>query len=197
MSLNKFKGKSNKIRKVSLLTSHVIDRIDNCQNIKRLLKYNTINPLSSKGKEYDGDIVEQPDIDYSLYFDEDYIVNGTFDIDMKDLLENNIYVHCYNGRFGNTVGKLKIAINILVPKQYEFLASKGDTRSNSIGQEIADLFDDTYLDNENCDIIDELGNLKFELISYDSGRLSKTNSIILTTLVFDVDITTMRLEGGY
>lgn len=202
MSLNNFKGVSNKVRKISLLTSHVIDKIDENQKIKRLLVYNTINPLSLKGKEFDGDIVDQPDITKSLYYEESkdnpsYIISGTFDIDTKDDFENSLYIHCYNGTFNDITGRLKIAINILIPKQFEFLASKGDTRTGLIAQEIANLFDNIYLDNDNCEVINELGNLKFELVGYESGRLSKTNTMILTTLVFNVDITTMRLEGGY
>lgn len=202
MSLNNYKNLSNKIRKVSLLTSHIIDKIDGNQNIKRLLFYNTINPLAIKGVEYDKDIINQPDITRSLYYDEtkenkSYIVNGTFDIDMKDELENCLYIHCYSGRFRDNMGVLKIAVNILVPKQYEFLASKGDTRSNLIAQEVANLFDNINLNNNNCEIVDELGNLEFELVDYDSGRLSKTNTMILTTLIFDVNIATIRIDGGY
>ena len=58
--------KTQFIYKSGLLSYYVAERLNNNQKIKRLLKYQTINPLSDKGLTKDNRIVEQPDIEENL-----------------------------------------------------------------------------------------------------------------------------------
>ena len=74
---NKFKNtKSQFIYKSGLLSGYIANRLDNNQNVKRYLYYNTINPLGDKGLGLDNNIISQPDITKSLL--ETQIFDGMF-----------------------------------------------------------------------------------------------------------------------
>ena len=52
---NKYIGTfSNKLNKSSLIVAMICETINNNQDIKRLLYYQSLNPLSPLGKYYDG-----------------------------------------------------------------------------------------------------------------------------------------------
>lgn len=185
------------IKKCGLLSGYIADRIDNNQNIKRYLKYQTKNPLGQMGISLDNKKVPQPDITESL-IDSDYIMNGMFDEDMSSIVKNQLYIHVYNGNKIDMVsGQVNIAINILIDKKFEYLSNSFELRSYAIADEIENMFSDTYIDKDNSDndIIKDLGNLKFSLNrnSFTYSRLSKSNNIVLFTLTLTTNINPIRI----
>lgn len=201
MGLNdKHIGKKTQfIRKAGMLSGYIADMLDNDQRIKRYLCYNNLSPLAKRSKTYDGKVVDQPDITYSL-IDSDNIENGMFDEEMTQLVKNQLYVHVYRGDRNDDVNAtVYIVINILVDKKFEHLTNKFDLRSYKIGDIIEELFNDVYIDKLNTDegIVKELGNLHFKLVpsnSFNYGRLSKTNSIVLHTIVLTTTLNTLRVD---
>lgn len=195
MNINeKYKNtKSQFIYKSGLLSAYVANRIDKNQNIKRYLYYHTINPLGSKGLELDNNVIEQPNIEKSLL--DKNIFDGMFNEYMEELHQNQIYIHTYKGRTNDDWGEIYIAINILVPLTFEKLANFGEKRSFAIASEIEDLFQNIVIADDNADenLINKLGNLKFKLIQFDNGRLSKTNNIVVNTIVLKTGVSTNRL----
>lgn len=185
------------IKKCGLLSGYIADRIDNNQNIKRLLKYQTKNPLGQVGISLGNKKVPQPDITESL-IDSDYIMNGMFDEDMSSIVKNQVFIHVYNGNKTDMVnGQVNIAINILIDKKFEYLSNSFELRSYAIADEIENMFSDTYIDKDNSDndIIKDLGNLKFSLNrnSFTYSRLSKSNNIVLFTLILTTNINPIRI----
>ena len=185
------------IKKCGLLSGYIADRIDNNQNIKRLLKYQTKNPLGQVGISLDNKKVPQPNITESL-IDSDYIMNGMFDEDMSSIVKNQLFIHVYNGNKTDMVnGQVNIAINILIDKKFEYLSNSFELRSYAIADEIENMFSDTYIDKDNSDndIIKDLGNLKFSLNrnSFTYSRLSKSNNIVLFTLILTTNINPIRI----
>ena len=192
---NKFKNtKSQFIYKSGLLSGYIANRLDNNQNVKRYLYYNTINPLGDKGLGLDNNIISQPNITKSLL--ETQIFDGMFNEYMEELHQSQIYIHTYKGRTSEDWGEIYIAVNILVPKLYEKLSNFGEKRSFAIASEIEDMFQDICVARDNTEefLIDKLGNVKFKIVQFDNGRLSKTNNIITNTVVIKVGVSTTRLD---
>ena len=192
---NKFRNtKSQFIYKSGLLSGYIANRLDNNQNVKRYLYYNTINPLGDKGLGLDNNIISQPDITKSLL--ETQIFDGMFNEYMEELHQSQIYIHTYKGQNIDDWGNVYIAVNILIPKLYEKLSNFGEKRSFAIASEIEDMFQDICVARDNTEefLIDKLGNVKFKIVQFDNGRLSKTNNIITNTVVIKVGVSTTRLD---
>ena len=192
---NKFKNtKSQFIYKSGLLSGYVAHRLDNNQNIKRYLYYQTLNPLGDEGLKLNSEIIQQPNITESLL--DKNIFDSMFNESMEELHESQIYIHTYKGRSDGEWGEIYIAINILIPLTYEKLANFGDKRSFAIATEIADMFQDICVAKDNADkyLIEKLGNLKFKIIQFDNGRLSKPNNVLVNTLIFQTGVSPPRFE---
>ena len=192
---NKFRNtKSQFIYKSGLLSGYIANRLDDNQNIKRYLHYNTINPLGDKGLGLDNNIISQPDVTKSLL--ETQIFDGMFNEYMEELHQPQIYIHTYNGMAFEDWGEIYIAVNILIPRLYEKLSNFGEKRSFAIASEIEDMFQNICVARDNAEefLIDKLGNVKFKIVQFDNGRLSKTNNIITNTVVIKVGVSTTRLD---
>lgn len=202
---NKIIGtKSQKIRKISVLLKHIIDTVDNSQEVKRLMNYLTLTPLSSTGKGYDGKIIKQPDLTHSLL--KDYSVNGVvvyekvlfdsmFNSDIETLTKNQIFVHSPISRINdkNNTQRIEIYIDILIAQNYEYLQNYGEKRTYEIAGVIADLLDGIYI--ENSEIVDIVGNVKTVIDgSITTQRLSKTNNTILVRVPIVVDCMAIRIR---
>ena len=125
-------------------------------------------------------------------------MNGMFDEDMSSIVKNQVFIHVYNGNKTDMVnGQVNIAINILIDKRFEYLSNSFELRSYAIADEIENMFSDTYIDKDNSDndIIKDLGNLKFSLNrnSFTYSRLSKSNNIVLFTLILTTNINPIRI----
>ena len=66
MVRDKYLGtKSNKFRRVPYIVEYLMKVID-CQEIRRLCRYYTLDPLADEAFDYDGNLIEQPDLIDSL-----------------------------------------------------------------------------------------------------------------------------------
>lgn len=182
------------IYKAGLLSNYVAYRIDNNQNIKRFLTYYTINPLGEKGLTKDNKVIDQPNVEKSLI--DSQIYDGMFNEYMEELHQAQIYIYTSNGRVDNDWGYVYLSVSILVPMTFERLANFGEKRSFAIGNEIEGMFQDICIAKDNAEdfMINKLGNLKFQVVQFTNTRLSKTNNIVVNTIVLKVGISARRLE---
>ena len=68
MVKDKYLGtKSNKFRRVPYIVEYLMKVID-CQEIRRLCRYYTLDPLAEEAFDYNGNLVDQPDLNDSLEF---------------------------------------------------------------------------------------------------------------------------------
>ena len=186
--------KTQFIYKSGLLSNYVAYRLDNNQNIKRYLRYPTLNPLGDEGLKLNSEIIQQPNITESLL--NKNIFDSMFNESMEELHESQIYIHTYKGRSDGEWGEIYIAINVLVPLTYEKLANFGEKRSFAIATEIEDMFQDICVAKDNAEkyLIEKLGNLKFKIRKFDNGRLSKTDNVVVNTVILKNGVSTTRLE---
>ena len=171
MSINNknLNTESNKIRKASMLIMYVHDKIISNQNIRRMMYYNTKNPLSKIGLTYNGKEIAQPDVEEDQV--KDIITDLPFSPGIGDSLQNNIYINLPKGVFSDK-NELYIDINVLVP--IEFTKISNGKREYEISQEIANELDEIYVEGE---YQKELGGgLKLKYINSYTERLSKVNS---------------------
>lgn len=189
---------SNKIRKKSGIEAYITQKIDGIQEVKRLSRYLTKTPLSSKGKNLLNEVVEQPDLIQTLTKDNSEGIKCLYTMSFKDGLINDkvqplIFVHSYTGKFGySAVGDIQVMVDILVPSDYDELKYIEEKRMTEIACYIADELDDTFIDDEYW--VEKLGNLKIHLDSYDEYRLAKTNNISVFSMKFIVQVPTMRVN---
>lgn len=185
--------KSNKIRKISKINSYIVNKIDENQSIRRYLRYLTKKPLSKTSVDLAGNKVNQPDLLNSLRVESNegdaILTKGSFNEETISKEFLGIFVHTYSGRFKDISGTIKVAVNILIPQLREELAYDELERSTEIATIISDIFDDMVIIND--EYID-VGEVKLDLVDCNIGRLSKTNNIVITTLVFDANIVAMR-----
>lgn len=181
--------KGNKVKKISALNSYIVNKIDENQSIRRYVRYLTTTPLSSTGKDLNGNIIKQPDILNSLKADSSEglqsLWRGEFDEDTISQEQCFIFVHTFRADFKGIDSKFLVAINILIPQKRDYLKYDEESRSCGIGDIIENMFDDIYIEND--EYVKYLGNVKLKLVSIPIERLSKTNSLTRTTLTFSVD----------
>ena len=53
---------SEKLKKCSMLIDYVYTKLLENQEVKRLVYYNTQNPLDKKGIDFNNEIIDQPDL---------------------------------------------------------------------------------------------------------------------------------------
>ena len=64
--IDKDAEKSTKLSRASILTKYLCVHIDENQDIRRLCRYLTLEPLAEYAIDYDGNIMLQPDLQDSL-----------------------------------------------------------------------------------------------------------------------------------
>lgn len=188
---------NSSIRKVPILTAMIMDLINNNQKIKRYLEYNTPTPLAKRYLDSSNVVINQPDVERDLTARDggQRIYRGRFDPDTVVEKNSKVFVHIKNGKYRNFTGELDIYINILVPFDFQELASSGETRSANIANEIANMLDDMTLDDSfNQDYVEELGNLTFKLTEFVDDRLSNKSDMELFMLRYSVNITAIRVK---
>ena len=191
---------SNKIRKIGLMVAYITQKIDNNQEIKRFMRYMTVNPLSSRGKDQNGNVVNQVDLNKSLAINSDEGIKCLYTMgfkeDMIDEARPLIFIHSYNGKFGDTIGNINIAVDIIVPSHYNELKYMEEKRSTEIACKIADELDGITIDEDEW--VDKLGNLNIKLATYSEHRLSKSGNAILFSMDFKITTPVTRLDkNGY
>ena len=172
---------SSKLKKVSMLLQYTHQKIIENQEIKRLVYYNTKNPLSKKGLTYSNQKVDQPDLIEEDV--KDLITLLPFNPDMDITLSNGIFLNAPKAIFGSS-NIMYIDVNIISASEY-FEISNG-LRLYEIANRISNIFDELYITDESY--IEELGNLKFSLEDAESGRLSKDGNMLYTSLRFSINL---------
>lgn len=175
---------SIKIHRCSALIKYIYEKIINNSDIQRMVYYNTLMPLKNKSKDYNGYIVNQPDIGV------DDVKNLIFDIpfnpEMSMETSNSIYINLTKGSFNNKTNSLYFDINVLVPNTY--LRLNEGYRHTEISQMITNILDGMHVsENQEPEYYDILGGVKFDLYDYNIYRLSKTNEFLWACLSFEVE----------
>lgn len=187
----------NSMRTIGLVTSCIVDLINDNQKIRRLCRYKTKTPLLPVGFIL-GKPVQQPDITTSLdekskdssgNVIEPVLFDGMFDPEMQTNLDVGIYVYDYNTTFDNTFGKCSISVDIVIPFEYQKLQTKGDKRSDLIASEIINILcNSPVTKDKNVEWFNELGNIEFVNKKVGNGRLSQKNNSYRRTLIFETTI---------
>lgn len=172
---------SSKLKKVSMILQYTHEKIIENQEIKRLVYYNTKNPLSKKGLKYDNTKVDQPDLIEEDV--KDLITLLPFNPDMEIKLSNGIFLNMAKAIFGSS-NIVYLDVNVISASEY-FEISNG-LRLYEIANRISNIFDELYITDESY--IEELGNLKFILEDIESGRLSKDGNMLYASLRFSIQL---------
>ena len=187
---------SQKFRRITAIRKYMLDAIDNDQAIRRLMRYFTTTPLSKKGVTYDGNMINQPDLKTSLKVDTDEgemcLYTGMFDPDMETVYKNYIFIQHYDTyTYDDVMQTTNFNIYILVDDKYNPLKNYGEERIYEIADRIAQLLDGHTIEND--EIIDEIGNVKFNIKGRISEvRLSKTKTMNLLAIPFEIKNSVMR-----
>lgn len=166
---------SIKLSRASILGKYLCVNIDQNQDIKRLCRYLTLEPLEQYSMDYDDKIVMQPDLQDSLLektkndkvskgCEERILYRTMFGNTVVDSMHPAIYVYCDEINFFNqkngtqAVGTMTFYIDIIYDISTEELLN-WQQRSWSIGQIIMDMFDSVPItDKEYTDLV---GNITF------------------------------------
>lgn len=190
---------SNKIRKIGGIEAYMTQKIDSNKEIRRFMRYMTVNPLSSRGVDQNGKVINQNELKYSLTVNSDEGDKCLYTMGFKEDMINEmipmIFVHSYSGKFGDVVGGINVAVDIVVPTHYNELKYIEEKRAVEIACKIADELDDITIKEDSW--VEKLGNLNIKLTNYNEHRLSKTTNAILFSLDFKITVPTMRLSNGY
>ena len=167
---------SLKISRTSTIIKYICKNIDNNQEVKRLCRYITTDPIADFALDYDNKVVQQPDLKDSLLstVKRDKVSNGCNDRVMyttiftdkvMETLHPLIYVYCdqvsfFNERGGTkTIGTMLFYVDIIYDINTEELADF-QHRSWLIGQQIMQMFDGvTIIEPE---YVDKVGNISFK-----------------------------------
>ena len=167
---------SLKISRTSTIIKYICKNIDNNQEVKRLCRYITTDPIADFALDYDNKVVQQPDLKDSLLstVKRDKVSNGCNDRVMyttiftdkvMETLHPLIYVYCdqvsfFNERGGTkTIGTMLFYVDIIYDINTEELVDF-QHRSWIIGQQIMQMFDGvTIIEPE---YVDKVGNISFK-----------------------------------
>lgn len=173
--IDKDAEKSTKLSRASILTKYLCVNIDESQDIRRLCRYLTLEPLAEYAIDYDGNIIMQPDLQDSLLdktkvdvvskgCEERILFRTMFANKVIESLHPLIYVYCdeinfHNQRNGSqAVGTMLFYIDIVYDIATEELYD-WEQRSWSIGQIIMDMFDSVPITDEEYTKL--VGNITF------------------------------------
>lgn len=206
--------KSNKFRRIPYIIEYLMKVID-CQEIRRLCRYYTLDPLADEALDYNGVLVKQPDLVDSLEnkvirdkvskgAEEQILISETFSNTIVNYNRMQICVYPYEitfseraSRYGtSTFGYMTFHIDIIYPAQLNKL---GDhmLRAWSIACIIMDAIDDkTVLDEE---IHKETGDIKFEFKENmaTNYKLASNSDLVILTIPIAVTINGLRSQGAY
>lgn len=179
---------SLKFKKISMLLIYVHRKIIENQNVRRLVYYNSRNPLSSKGLTYAGNKVHQPDLTEKDV--KDLIMMLPFNPDMKIATCNSIFINIPQCTFGGDTNRIYVDVDIVSPIEY-FEITTG-IRPYEIANEIANIFDSLCVEDESY----ELGNSRFTLQDTIVRRLSNSSNMVYVSMRFKTDILPFNKTRG-
>lgn len=211
------------IRKGSLISNYVIDKIDNDEQygqlIRRLCRYLTEDPLSTKSVDLSGKDVYQVDLRDSLqiqsaegtnnadnndgmdmqYISNPCLFNGSFNQEIKRMEQCYIFVHNYQNKIRtNDMGDIYVRIDIIIPDKYDKIYDPNSELYIKRGDAICFLIDDMLNERpiEDDRYLDYIGDTKFEFITNGKERLTKTSDGIVYSLVYKVPVSRKRVING-
>ena len=210
MVKDKYLGtKSNKFRRVPYIVEYLMKVID-CQEIRRLGRYYTLAPLAEEAFDYNGNLVDQPDLNDSLEFkvvrdkvsagaEDPILIAETFSNAIINYNKMQICVYPYEitfseraSRYGtSTFGYMTFHIDIIYPMQLNKLADHMQ-RAWSIACIIMDAIDDkTVLDEE---IHKHTGDIKFEFKENmaTNYKLAPNSDMVILTVPIAVTVNGLR-----
>ena len=210
MIKDKYLGtKSNKFRRVPYIVEYLIKVID-CQEIRRLCRYYTLDPLAEEALDYNGQLVKQPDLIDSLEYkvirdkvsvgaEDAILIPETFSNSIINYNKMQICVYPYEitfseraSRYGtSTFGYMTFHIDIIYPMTLNKL---GDymQRAWSIACIIMDAIDDkTVLDEE---LHKYTGDVKFEFKENmaTNYKLAPNSDMVILTIPIAVTVNGLR-----
>ena len=210
MVQDKYVGtKSNKFRRVPYIVEYLMKVID-CQEIRRLCRYYTLDPLADEAFDYDGNLIEQPDLIDSLEnkvvrdkvskgAEDAILIPETFSNAIINYNKMQICVYPYEitfseraSRYGtSTFGYMTFHIDIIYPMQLNKLADHMQ-RAWSIACIIMDAIDDkTVLDEE---LHKHTGDIKFEFKENmaTNYKLAPNSDMVILTVPIAVTVNGLR-----
>ena len=210
MVKDKYLGtKSNKFRRVPYIVEYLMKVID-CQEIRRLCRYYTLDPLADEAFDYDGNLIEQPDLMDSLEHkvvrdkvskgaEDAILIPETFSNAIINYNKMQICVYPYEitfseraSRYGtSTFGYMTFHIDIMYPMQLNKLSDHMQ-RAWSIACIIMDAIDDkTVLDEE---IYRHTGDIKFEFKENmaTNYKLAPNSDMVILTVPIAVTVNGLR-----
>ena len=210
MVRDKYLGtKSNKFRRVPYIVEYLMKVID-CQEIRRLCRYYTLDPLADEAFDYDGNLIEQPDLIDSLEHkvvrdkvskgaEDAILIPETFSNAIINYNKMQICVYPYEitfseraSRYGtSTFGYMTFHIDIIYPMQLNKLSDHMQ-RAWSIACIIMDAIDDkTVLDEE---IYRHTGDIKFEFKENmaTNYKLAPNSDMVILTVPIAVTVNGLR-----
>lgn len=210
MVRDKYVGtKSNKFRRVPYIVEYLMKVID-CQEIRRLCRYYTLDPLADEAFDYDGNLIEQPDLIDSLEYkvvrdkvskgaEDAILIPETFSNVIINYNKMQICVYPYEitfseraSRYGtSTFGYMTFHIDIIYPMQLNKLSDHMQ-RAWSIACIIMDAIDDkTVLDEE---IYRHTGDVKFEFKENmaTNYKLAPNSDMVILTVPIAVTVNGLR-----
>ena len=210
MIKDKYLGtKSNKFRRVPYIVEYLMKVID-CQEIRRLCRYYTLDPLAEEALDYNGQLIKQPDLVDSLEHrvvrdkvsagaEDAILIPETFSNAIINYNKMQICVYPYEitfseraSRYGtSTFGYMTFHIDIIYPMTLNKL---GDymQRAWSIACIIMDAIDDkTVLDEE---LHKYTGDVKFEFKENmaTNYKLAPNSDMVILTIPIAVTVNGLR-----
>ena len=210
MVKDKYLGtKSNKFRRVPYIVEYLMKVID-CQEIRRLCRYYTLDPLAEEALDYNGQLVKQPDLIDSLEHkvvrdkvsagaEDAILIPETFSNAIINYNKMQICVYPYEitfseraSRYGtSTFGYMTFHIDIIYPMTLNKLGDHMQ-RAWSIACIIMDAIDDkTVLDEE---LHKHTGDIKFEFKENmaTNYKLAPNSDMVILTVPIAVTVNGLR-----
>lgn len=203
-------SQSNKLRRVPIIEQYLCEIID-CQEIRRLVRYMTLDPLADFALDYNNKLVQQPDLQDSLMEValHDIVSNGTDGIALDNHMFTNevmdssrvlIFVYCSDivfsegaSKFGSSsMGYQLFTVDIVYPLSVDKLCN-GLKRSWAIATIITDRVDEMSVTNP--EYVQNIGNIKFEFKEQRASnrKLAPNTDLGILSIPFVVSVPSGRI----
>lgn len=133
---------SNKFRGITKTRNLIMQRINDSQILKRLIYYNSNDPLGEFGIDLEGNTIEQSDLDIDFTTNGEHKrIHSNFMKKILEKYETHIFVRRLESNLEDQVrGVNTIVIDIIVPTEYSEL-DEGNDREGLICTTICSLID--------------------------------------------------------
>ncbi|MEG1309393.1 MAG: hypothetical protein RSA91_01060 [Bacilli bacterium] len=182
---------SNKAKMIQGIKDYIIQKINNNQDIVRLCRYLTKTPLLEIGETYNGELIEQDDINVGLLIplldkrDENGVYSELPSIQSRDrilipyafddslMTQQQLYIFVSNPRtkFSDyyITGEYIFEVIITYSTDYNILEPYGDERVLKILEKFCEDFDDKYNDDKSQE---KIGEIKFSIKGFEEVKIS-------------------------